>query len=159
VDTTEEKKIKGRKRHILVDTMGLIHCLMVHEANIQDRDGAVLLLQDKTVFDFPRLKKLWLDSGYAGRCKKWIEETFSWDAEIVRRPNEGARGVWCRIDEDPPPLERGFKVVKRRWVVERTFGWLGRWRRLSKDYEAKPKTSETTIYIAMTGLMLRRLII
>jgi putative transposase len=155
-----EKKIKGRKRHILVDTMGLIHCLKVHEANIQDRDGALLLLQDKSIFEFPRLKKLWLDSGYAGRCKKWLEERFSWDAEIVRRPGEGhSAWVWCPKDEDPPMMPRGFQVVKRRWVVERTFGWLGRWRRLSKDFEKKIKTSETMIYIAMTGLMLRRLAI
>lgn len=154
---TEEKKIKGRKRHILVDTLGLIHCLKVHEANIQDRDGALLLLQEKTTVDWPRMKKIWLDSGYAGRCKRWMEEKFSWEVEVVRRPGEGNRGVWCRIDQEPPPLPRGFQVVKRRWVVERTFGWFGRWRRLSKDYEATKTTSETMIYMAMTGLMLRRL--
>ena len=92
-----------------------------------------------------------------GRCKKWLEEKFSWDVEIVRRAGEGNQGVWCPIDQEPPPIVRGFKIVKRRWVVERTFGWFGRWRRLGKDFEAIPKTSESMIYLAMAGLMLSRL--
>ena len=154
---TGEKKIKGRKRHILVDTLGLIHRLKIHEANIQDRDGAILLLQEQQPQEFPRMKKLWLDSGYAGRCKRWVEETFKWDVEVVRRPGEGNRGVWCLPDQEPPPLPKGFQIVKRRWVVERTFGWFGRWRRLSKDYEQHPIVGEAFIYSAMTGLMLRRL--
>src|SRR6266536_2558317 len=127
-----EKKIKGRKRHILVDTMGLVHGVKVHEANIQDRDGAILLMQDKNPTQMPRMQKLWLDSGYAGRCKKWLEERFSWDVEVVKRPGEGVQGAWCLPDQEPPPRIVGFQVVKRRWVVERTFGWFGRYRRLSK---------------------------
>lgn len=153
------KKIKGRKRHILVDTMGLIHGLKVHEANIQDRDGAILLLQEHSSLEFPRLKKLWVDSGYAGRCKQWIESTFRWDVEVVRRPGEGCRGVWCLPGQEPPPLPRGFQIVKRRWVVERTFGWFGRWRRLSKDYAQHPVVEENFIYSAMGALMLRRITI
>lgn len=137
--------------------MGLLHGLKVHEANIQDRDGALLLFEKNTNKDFPRMKRLWADSGYAGRCKKWLEEKFSWDVEVVRRPGECVRYVWCLPDQEPPPIQKGFQVVKRRWVVERTFGWFGRWRRLSKDYEQFPTVSEAFIHAAMTGLMLRRL--
>jgi transposase len=103
---------------------------------------------------FPRLRHLWLDAGYAGALATWIEQHLGWTVEIVKRSR---RWVWVRADEEPPPLPTGFEVLPRRWVVERTFGWLGRQRRLSKDYEALPATSEAWIYLAMSRLMVRRL--
>lgn len=134
------KKIKGRKRHILVDTMGLLLLVVVHPGNVQDRDGAKLLLA-KAKDLFPRLKLLWADGGYAGKLIGWVKETCNWVLEIVKRSD----------------AVKGFKLLPRRWVVERTFGWLGRYRRLSKDYERLPQSSEAMVYLGMTRLMLRRL--
>lgn len=134
------KKIKGRKRHILVDAMGLLLMVVVHAANIQDRDGAELVLT-KVKGRFPRLQLIWADGGYAGKLVDWVKTVCHWVLDIVRRP----KGM------------KGFQVLPRRWVVERTFGWLGRYRRLSKDYEELPETSEAMIYAAMIRLMVRRL--
>jgi putative transposase len=134
------KKIKGRKRHILVDTMGLLLLVVVHGANVQDRDGAKLLLA-KAKGLFPRLKLIWADGGYAGKLIGWVQETCGWVLEIIKRNAD----------------VKGFKLLPRRWVVERTFGWLGRQRRLSKDYERLPESSETMMHWAMTRLMARRL--
>lgn len=134
------KKINGRKRHIIVDTMGLILVVVVHAAGIQDRDGAKLVFI-KLLGQFPpRIRLIWADGGYAGKLIEWVYLLGGWVLEIVKRSGE-----------------KGFEVLPRRWVVERTFGWLGRYRRLSKDYEELAKTSETIIYIAMIQLMLRRL--
>jgi putative transposase len=134
------KKVNGRKRHLLVDVMGLVLMVVVHAANIQDRDGAKLVL-NKVKGCFPRLQLIWSDGGYAGKLVDWVQTICHWVLEIVRRP-EGVKG---------------FQVLPRRWVVERTFGWLGRYRRLSKDYEGLPETSEAMIYAAMIHLMVRRL--
>ena len=129
----------GRKRHIVVDTMGLLLAVVVHPANLQDRDGAKLVLQ-KLTGRFPRLQLIWADGGYAGQLIGWVHELGGWLLEIVKRPDESK-----------------FVVLPRRWVVERTFAWLGRHRRLSKDYEALPESSETFIPIATIYLMLHRL--
>jgi putative transposase len=134
------KKIKGRKRHILVDTMGLLLMVVVHAASIQDRDGAKLVLA-KIKGRFPRLQLIWADGGYAGKLIDWVKTVCHLVLDIVKRPKEVS----------------GFQVLPRRWVVERTFGWLGRYRRLSKDYEELPETSESMIYAAMIHLMVRRL--
>jgi putative transposase len=134
------KKVKGRKRHILVDAMGLLLMVVVHAASIQDRDGAKLVLA-KVTQRFPRLQLIWADGGYAGKLVDWVKTVCQWVLEIVKRSD----GV------------KGFQVLPRRWVVERTFGWLGRYRRLSKDYEGLPETSEALIYAAMIHLMVRRL--
>ena len=134
------KKIKGRKRHILVDTMGLLLLVVVHSAGIQDRDGAKLLLE-KAKGLFPRLQLIWADGGYAGKLVGWVKSVCSWVLQIVKRTDD----------------VKGFKLLPRRWVVERTFGWIGRNRRLSKDYEGRTETSEAMIYWAMTRLMVRRL--
>jgi putative transposase len=159
------KQVKGRKRHLLVDTEGLVLKATVHTADIMDRDGVKLLLTDTITTTFPRLRHVWLDAGYNGRGKgkDWIEQTVGWSAQIVqhrRRPSK----VWIfddlpddQIDWSkylPPP---GFRVLPRRWVVERTFGWQSQQRRLSKDYERLCATSEALIYITMIRLMLRRL--
>lgn len=136
------KKINGRKRHVLVDTMGLILMVMVLPAHIQDRVAARQLL--KAFFGQPqprrRLKHLWADGGYAGSLVQWSLKALRCTIEIVKRTE----------------LHR-FKVLPRRWVVERTFGWLGRYRRLNRDYERQAKSGETFVYLAMIRLMLVRL--
>jgi putative transposase len=134
------KKIKGRKRHLLVDTMGLVLLVVVHGANVPDRDGAKLLLE-KAKSRFPRLTLLWADGGYAGKLVEWVQSACGWVLQIVRRSDQA----------------KGFQLLPRRWVVERTFGWLGRQRRLSKDYERRTDTSEAMIYWAMSRLLVRRL--
>ena len=119
--------------------------VVVHSAAIQDRDGAKLVLR-KMVGRFPRLKKILADGIYNGGIAEWAKEIGGWILEVVVRPK----------DEDGQEKKR-FKVLKWRWIVERTFAWLGRYRRLSKDYEGTEGSSESWIYIAMTHLMLRRL--
>ncbi len=155
------KKINGRKRHLLVDTQGLVLGVTVHPADIMDRNGVILLLEPSHD-RFPRLCHIWLDGGYTGKGKgkAWIETVLGWTVQLVQHPRkithvwapEGAIIDWAKIL--PPP---GFRVLPRRWVVERTFAWLGQNRRLSKEYERLCATSETMIYVAMTRLMLRRL--
>jgi putative transposase len=130
----------------------LLH-VAVHPADIADRDGARQVLEGITV-RYPRLRHLWLDAGYQGRTVTWIEQTLGLSATVVRKPR---RWVRCPADEEPPPMPTGFQLLPRRWVVERTFAWLGRYRRLSKDYEAIPATEEAWIYLAMSSLMLARL--
>ena len=132
--------MKGRKRHIVVDTLGLLLAVAVHPANIQDRDGAKLVLEGM-VGQYPRLKVIWADGAYGGKLVQWAKEMGGWSLELVRRPSG----------------QRTFQVLPRRWVVERTFGWLNLQRRLSKDYEELCETTAAWIHIAMTGLMLRRL--
>ncbi|MGA1870532.1 MAG: IS5 family transposase [bacterium] len=132
------KKINGRKRHIIVDTMGLLIAVVVHEARIQDRDGAKLVFM-KIFGQFPRLKHIWADGGYSGKLIIWANLFGDWALEIVKR------------------VGKGFMILPRRWVVERTFAWIGRYRRMSKDYEYRTDTSESMIRIAMIQLMLRRL--
>jgi putative transposase len=134
------KKVNGRKRHIIVDTMGLLLAVVVHAAAIQDRDGAKLVMM-RIAGRFPRLKLIWADGGYAGQLIDWVKAFGDWILEIVKRPAD----------------QKGFAVLPRRWVVERTFAWLGRCRRLSKDYERRTETSETMALVSMVHLMLRRL--
>ncbi len=147
------KKVNGRKRHILVDTGGLLLRVVVHAADIADRDGARFLLAEAAAA-CPRLQHLWVDAGYQGPCVTWIEATLGWQVAVVRKPR---RWGWYPAGVAPPPLPVGFQVLPRRWVVERTFGWLGRNRRLSKDYELLPATGEAWINLAMSHLMARRL--
>ena len=136
------KKVSGRKRHILVDTLGLLLAVVVHSAGIQDRDGARSVLA-KVKGCFPRLKTILADGIYNGGIAEWAQQFGGWVLRIAPKP-EKKKG-------EP------FEVVKWRWIVERTFAWLGRYRRLSKDYERQPESGEAMIYIAMTQLMLRRL--
>jgi putative transposase len=162
------KKIKGRKRHLLVDTQGLVLKAKVHGAGITDRDGIKPLLEHAKD-RFPRLSHLWLDGGYKGKSKEWIERALGWTVEVVQHPPKMApqevMKAWARewakegmaIDWDKLLPPKGFRVLPRRWVVERTFAWLGQDRRMSKDYEKLPATSEALIYVAMTRLMVRRL--
>jgi putative transposase len=148
------KKVKGRKRHLLVDTQGLVLKAKVHAASVFDRDG-IKPLMELVEERFPRLSHLWLDAGYngKGKGKDWAEKALGLTVEVVRPPR---RWVWVREDQEPPPWP-GFTVLPRRWVVERTFSWIDQNRRLSKDYEKLTATSEAFVYVAMIRLMARRL--
>lgn len=145
--------MNGRKRHILVDTSGLLLRVVVHPANIQDRDGGKRVV-DGLGARFPRLAHLWADTAYQGPFARWVTEALGWSVTIVRKPQ---RWVWVAAGQDLPPYPVGFQVLPRRWVVERTFGWLSRNRRLSKDYEALPAVEEAWIQLAMINVMVRRL--
>lgn len=142
---------------MLVDTQGLVIKAKVHPADIHDKEGAKLLLAP-LAGQLPRMAKVWTDSAYQG-LKQWVKETLGWDLEVVKHWWTGLRWVWVPEGQEPPALDipSGFQVLPRRWVVERTFGWLGRNRRLSKDYEFLPETEEAFIYLGMVRLMLRRL--
>lgn len=135
------KKITGRKRHLAVDTLGLVWAVVVHGAYWQDQDAAcfvLLRLQDVC----RRLKVVFADSAYGRDClPDWVRTKLGWVLQTVLRPAQA----------------QGFVVLPKRWIVERTFAWLVRYRRHSRDYERKPETSETMIYIAMISLMSRRL--
>ena len=134
------ERTKGRKRHIVVDVLGLILAVTVTGANVQDRDGGQLVL--KGLKDrFPRLARVWADGVYAGRLVEWAEKTAQFVLDIVCKPKG----------------QIGFSVLPWRWIVERTFAWLGNYRRLARDYEINPRTSEAWIKIAMIHLMVRRL--
>jgi putative transposase len=151
VKTTEEsglikgydggKQVKGRKRHILVDTLGLLLSSYVTPANTSDQEGARRLLAGLKPL-IPRLALIWADSAYRGEAlATWCDTTGGWRLEIIKRH----------------PQVEGFVVRPWCWIVERTLGWMGRQRRLSKDYERKVQTSETLLQLAMIRLMVRRL--
>jgi putative transposase len=135
------KKITGRKRHIVVDTLGLIIAVVVHGAYWQDYEGACYLLI-KLEEVGPRIQRVFADSAYGRNgLPDWVRETFGWVLQTVLRP----AGV------------SGFVVLPKRWIVERTFAWLVRYRRHARDYERNPETSEAMIYLSMIQLMSRRL--
>jgi transposase len=143
-----------------VDTLGLILAVLVHGAEVSEREGAGWLLERVQSArqagrgGFKRLRHLWLDAGYnAKEWLAWVEATLGWTVEVVRKPR---RWGWFPEGVKPPPMP-AFTVVKRRWVVERTFAWLDGYRRLSKDYEYLPESSEAMIRLAMINLMLHRL--
>ena len=131
----------------------------VHTAALQDR-AAVPLLLDGAAEQFPRIEHVWVDQGYTGTGKAWIEHDLHWTVEVVRHPPK-PRGVWVfpgQVVDWEALRPKGFRgVLPRRWAVERTFSWLGHSRRLSKDYERLCDTSEAMIYATMSRLMARRL--
>ena len=135
------KKVTGRKRHLAVDTLGLVLVVVVHSAAIQDRDGAKLVCAKLAQGGFTRLRLLWADGGYAGQLIAWVQATHQWLLTIIKRSDDA----------------RGFQLLPRRWVVERTFAWLGHYRGLSKDYAFLPASAEAFIHVAMIHLMLARL--
>ena len=162
------KKVRGRKRHLLVDTEGLVLKAKVHSAKVPDQDGIKLLLK-ATRERLPRLSHLWVDAGYQGRGKEWVEQELGLSVEVVHRTpkptSEKVARIWAQewakegreIDWQKLLPRRGFELLPRRWVVERTFSWLSQNRRMSKDYERLCATSEAFVYAAMTRLMVRRL--
>jgi putative transposase len=164
------KKVEGRKRHLLVDTEGLVIEARVHSAKVPDEDSIRLLLESARDRLVGRLSHLWVDASYQGRGSRWAEEVLGVSVEVVRKPptkplpeqvakvwaqewaKEGKKVDWQRL---MPP--GGFRVLPRRWVVERTFAWISHNRRMAKDYERLCATSEAFIYVVMTRLMVRRL--
>ncbi len=135
------KKVKGRKRHILVDTLGLLLVAVVHAANIQDRDGAIRVFEAMGKL-FPWLKTVFADGAYAGdKLRDNLRPLGNWRLEIVKRSDTA----------------KGFQVLPKRWVVERTLGWISRNRRMAKDFETLTDNATTYIYVAMIMLMTRRL--
>ena len=164
------KKVRGRKRHLLVDTEGLVLKAKVHSAKVPEQDGLRLLLESARS-GLSRLKHLWLDAGYEGRGKRWAKEVMGLSVEIVRKPpkpvpekvakvwaqeewaKEGKQVDWQRL----MPPRRRYVALPRRWVVERTFSWITQNRRMSKDYERLCTSAEAFIYATMIRLMVRRL--
>jgi putative transposase len=146
------KKVSGRKRHLVVDTLGLVMLVMVSAGSVQDRDGGKSVL--KALFErikkpryphwwrFCRLELIWADGGYRGELVDWVKRKTGWTLQIVGRLGD----------------QQGFVLLPKRWIVERTFAWLSRQRRLSRDYERLPKTGEAFVYVAMIRLMLDRLV-
>ena len=134
------KQVKGRKRYILVDTLGLLMAVIVTAASVSDPAGARLLLA-QLGGACKKLRLIWVDGAYRGQLVEWVAQRRRFILRVTLRP-EGTNG---------------FVLLPRRWVVERTFGWLNQSRRLSKDYERLPQSSEAMIYLSMTRLMLRRL--
>jgi len=132
------KKIKGRKRHIAVDTQGNLLAVVVHSAGIQDRVGARAVLI-RLFCRFQGITKIFADGGYTGTLIDWAEKMFGYTVEIVKRSDR-----------------KGFHVLPKRWIVERTIGWLNWSRRLSKDYELCHRSAETMIHIAFVHQLLRR---
>jgi len=133
--------VNGRKRHLLVDSAGRLLQVLVHPANVQEREGARMLLWELR-FLTARLQLIWADAGYSGpEFAAWVKQRHGVAVEIVSKE---------------PGSAKGFEVLRRRWVVERTFGWWNKWRRLSKDYEQNPRSSEAWIHIVMIAIMLNR---
>ena len=164
------KKVKGRKRHILVDTEGFVLKVKVHSAKVMDYEGIKMLLR-RADERFPRLRHLWVDAGYRGEDKgaDWVQKTLGWSVDLVERPRKPApeevlmrwakewakEGVAVDWQELLPP--KGFLVLPSRWVVERTLAWIDQNRRMSKDYEKLCASGESLVYAAMIRLMSRRL--
>ncbi len=147
------KKVKGRKRHLLVDTQGTLLKNKVQPADIHDRAGAELLLEGLQHL-FPAIERMWADTAYRG-LKDWLRWALGWKLSIPQHWWSG--GTWMRADAEPPTRPSGFQVLARRWVVERTIGWLTTNRRLAKDYERLIETGEMLLYLAMSRILLRRL--
>lgn len=135
------KQVKGRKRHILVDTMGNLLKVVVHPANMQDRDGAKWVLTELPLSFWKRVQCLWADGSYRGTFVEWVQGRLGIEVNITLRSD----------------TTKGFVVIPKRWVVERTFAWLGNYRRLSKDYEYHLENSEGMIYLASIHRLLNRL--
>jgi putative transposase len=174
------KKIKGRKRHLLVDTQGNLLKNSVLPADIHDRAGAEILLSDLQHL-FPAIRLVWADTAYRG-LRDWLHKALGWRLSIPQHftkhwagdcPSRNTHkalgwrlsipqhwwtgGVWMRVGAEPPTRPSGFQVLARRWIVERTIAWLTTNRRLAKDYERFVETGEMLLYLAMSRILLRRL--
>jgi putative transposase len=153
------KKISGRKRHVVVDTLGLLLAVAVHAANIQDRDGGHLVVNQDLVSSQPRLQVVYADAGYAGpKFERAVNDALPLRVEVVHRPHVGVAGTWqgeaetAEVGAQAGP-KPAFQVVRKRWIVERTLAWLTMWRRLARDYEHTVESSRARILLAMTHRM------
>ncbi len=144
---------------MVVDTVGLLRKVVVHVANLQDRAGVRLLLEPITGV-FPRMQQVWVDRGYTGTGQEWITTMMGGEVDVVKHPPR-PRGMWVVPGQegDWSLFERpkGFRHLPRRWVVERTFAWIGRGRRMSKEYEFLPARSAAMVYLTMIRVLLARL--
>lgn len=148
------KRIQGRKRHILVDSLGLIHSLKVHEAQLHDgKSGAQFLSERMPRFHKNQCQAIYADNGYQGYFEMIMQEQFKIQTHVKRRANWGSKGK----SYEKHGLKKKDHLKPMRWVVERTFAWFANYRRLSKDYERKPQTSEAMIQAAMIQMLLRRM--
>jgi putative transposase len=134
------KKINGRKRHVMTDTLGLVMAIIVLPANVNDRQGARELLE-RVRYKYGRLVKILADQGYTGQLADWVKQTFGWVLEIVEKVSG----------------EGKFNVLPKRWIIERTFGWFNFQRRLAKDYETLSSSSEAMVHLAMIRMMLNKI--
>lgn len=134
------KKLNGRKRHLLVDTLGLVLVAWMSTADVQDRDATAAVLP-LAAEQFPTLQKVWADAAYQGPRVEFFAQQAGLQVQVVKRSEQ----------------DRGFVVQAKRWIVERTFAWLSRERRLARDYERKEESSEAFIYLSMGRLILGRL--
>ena len=150
------KKVKGRKRHLLVDTLGLLLAVIVHPANIQDRDGAAPVVA-AAIRKYPSLSKLYVDCGYNGRCAESLRANYKLDVEIVRRPHPAGAWTDAQLALFTPPPPSGFVLLPKRWVVERTNSWVERPRRLAKDHDRRLDVSEAWVWFAEGRRLLRNL--
>ncbi len=132
--------MKGRKRHLVVDTLGLLLCVSITAASVQDRDGAVPVMLEASR-EYPTLQRMWVDGAYKGAVIDQARKAVDYEIEVVKRNDD----------------VRGFAVVPKRWIGERTYGWLNRFRLLSKEYERTTESSRAGVLHAMSTLMLRRL--
>ena len=165
------KKVKGRKRHILVDTEGFVLKAKLHSAKVMDYEGIKTLLHRADTL-FPRLRHLWVDAGYRGEEKgaDWVKKTLGWSVDVVERPRQAAPKEvlmrWARewakegvkVDWERLLPPKGFQVLPKRWIVERTIAWIDQQRRMSKDYERLCASGEALVYAAMIRLMVRRIV-
>ncbi|MCC2280955.1 IS5 family transposase [Streptomyces sp. ET3-23] len=149
------KKVHGVQRHLLVDTLGLVLAVCVSPASVNDRDGVEVLLA-RCAGKFPRLRHLWADQGYRGRdFQNGIRASHAITIQVVQLRDGGFGHTWAPAGAPPREVPL-FAVVPRRWVIERSFAWLGRYRRLAKDYEYRLGISESAVYLATTMLLLHR---
>ncbi len=137
---TREKNIKGRKRHVIVDTNGFVLRVLVHAADISESEGGTWLLNEHRDA-LKSLDILRVDQGYKQMFLDWVSKYMSCTVEVIEKPKD----------------QVGFAVVPKRWVVERTFGWLGRYRQLSKEYDRRPESTEGWVYLASIDILLKRL--
>jgi putative transposase len=140
VVTTREKNIKGRKRHLIVDTNGFVLRVLVHAADISESEGAIWLLNEYSEA-LATLDTIRVDQGYKQMLVEWVNQYLSCSVEVIEKPAD----------------QVGFAVLPKRWVVERTFAWLGRYRQLSKEYDRRPESTEGWIYLASIDILLKRL--
>ena len=153
--------MNGRKRHIIVDTQGLLLVTQVTAANVNDRTALQDMLNPLTHY-YPQVKKLWADMGYQGQKLKACAATYGIDLEIVKRPRKWfwvpnkVKDVTAYLVSQGFEIFEKFKILPKRWIVERTFAWISRYRRMSKDYEFLPSTQETMIHLTMIRTMLKR---
>ncbi len=145
----------GRKRFVVTDTLGLPTAIQVVPASVQERDGGPPVIAEARQ-RAPGLALVWADSGFAGRCVETVRNETGVELQIVRRPGEGDKRRWTPVGTAPVPVPTGFQILPRRWVVERTFGWLGRYRRHARDWEATIASALGWIRIAFIRLLVQR---